>query len=87
MAHLDLAYAGITDSMRRHLHHSDTLLDGTNYLLWKLTLRRILDGLRLLGHAEGTTLPPVAPSLPDVSEFSMPSRRSWRNGTRMTPPQ
>ena len=71
MADWGLAYAGIADSTRRHLHHSDTILDGTNYLLWKLTVRRILDGLRLLGHAEGTTLPPAAPYLPDVSESSI----------------
>ena len=63
--------AGIADSMRRHLHHSDTVLDGTNYLLWKLTLRRILDGLRLLDHDEGSMLPPVAPYLPDVSDSSV----------------
>ena len=71
MADLGFAHAGIADSMRRHLHHSDTVLDGTNYLLWKLTLRRILDGLRLLGHAEGSTMPPVAPYLPDVSDSSV----------------
>ena len=71
MADWGLAHAGIADSTRRHLHHSDTVLDGTNYLLWKLTLRRILDGLRLLGHAEGSTQPPVAPYLPDVSDSSV----------------
>ena len=99
MSDFSLAHAGIADSMRRHLHHSDTVFDDTNYLLWKLTLRRILNGLRLLGHAEGSTLPPVAPYLPDVSDSSVadedvpPSislvlleafEKSWRNGTRMT---
>ena len=71
MADFGRGLAGIADSMHRHLYHSDTVLDGTNYLLWKLTLRRILDGLRLLGHAEGSTLPPVAPHLPDVSDSSV----------------
>ena len=71
MADLSLAYAGVADSMRRHLHHSDTVLGGTNYLLWKLTLRRILDGLCLLSHVERSTLPPVAPYLPDVSDSSV----------------
>ena len=71
MADFGLVHVGIADSIWRHLHHSDTVLDGINYLLWKLTLRRILDGLRLLGHAKGSTLPPMAPYLPDVSASSV----------------
>ena len=71
MADFGLAHAGIADSMRHHLHHSDRVLDGTNYLLCKLTLRHILDGLRLLGHAEGSTLPPVALYFPDASDPSV----------------
>ena len=67
MADFGQASAGLTDSMRRSLTHSDVVLDGTNYILWKLTIRRILDGLRVLGHAEGSTPLPVAPYLSDVS--------------------
>ena len=67
MADFGHVFAGVADSMRRHLHHSNVVLDGTNYLLWKITIRHILDGLRVLGHADGSTPLPVAPYLPDVS--------------------
>ena len=92
--------AGIANSMRRNLQHSDVVLADTNYLLWKLTIRRILDGLRVLGHAEGSTPLPVAPYLPDVSSSSVadddvpPSispvvleafERKLESGMRMTP--
>ena len=47
---------------RRNFHHSDIVLEGsTNYLGWKLTLQRILDGLRLLGHIDGSAVMPIAP--------------------------
>ena len=62
---------GMADSMWRNLHHSDVVLDGTNYLLWKLTLRRILNGLRVLGHADGSMALHVAPYLPDASSSSV----------------
>ena len=65
------ASAGLADSMRRSLTHSNVVLDGTNYILWKLTIRRILDGLRVLGYAEGSTSLPVAPFLPDTSGSSV----------------
>ena len=55
----------------RNIHHSDVVLDGTYYLAWKLTLRRLLDGIRVLGHIDGTTLMPAAPSLPDSSSSSI----------------
>ena len=47
------------------------VLDGTNYILWKLTIRRILDRLRVLGLTEGSTPLPVAPYLPDASSSSV----------------
>ena len=47
------------------------VLDGTNYILWKLTIRRILDGLRVLGLAKGSTPLLVAPYLPDASDTSV----------------
>ena len=72
MADFERALTGIVDSMQRSLHHSDVVLDGTNYLLWKFTIHRILDGLRVLGYAEGITPLHVAPYLPDVSSSSVP---------------
>ena len=71
MANFGQASAGLTDSMPRSLTHSDVVLDGTNYILWKLTIRRILDGLRVLDLAEGSTPLPVAPYLPDASGSSV----------------
>ena len=71
MADFGQALADLTDSMRRSLTHSDVVLDGINYILWKLTIRRILDGLRVLGLAEGSTSLPVAPYLPDASDSSV----------------
>ena len=65
MANFGHASAGLADSMRRSLTHSDVVLDDTNYLLWKLTIRRILDGV--LGYAEGSTSLLVTPYLPDAS--------------------
>ena len=47
------------------------MLDGTNYIPWKLTIRRILDGLRILGHVDGTSTVPVAPYLSDTSSSSL----------------
>ena len=71
MADFGQALAGLADSMRRSLTHSDVVLDGTNYILWKLTIRRILDGLRVLGLAEGSTPLPMAPYFPDASGSSV----------------
>ena len=71
MAAYGLSLVGVADSARRHLHHSDTVLDGANYLLWKLTITRILDGLRILGHADGTTPLPVSPYLPGTPGSSV----------------
>ena len=63
------AFSGVGGSMehtRRNFHHSDIVLEGsTNYLGWKLTLQRILDGLRLLGHIDGSAVMPIAPYLID----------------------
>ena len=71
MADFGQASADLANSMRRSLTHSDVVLDGTNYILWKLTIRRILDGLRVLGFAEGSTPLPVDPFLPDASGSSV----------------
>ena len=60
------AFGGMANSMRRNLHHSDVVLDDTNYLPLKLTIKRILDGLRILGHTDGTSALPVAPYLPNA---------------------
>ena len=51
---------------RRNFHHSDIVLEGSSsYLGWKLTLQRILDGLRLLGHIDGSAVMPIASYLID----------------------
>ena len=71
MADFGHVSAGLADSMRRSLTHSNVVLDGTNYILWKLTIRRILDGLRVLSLAEGSTPLPVAPYLLDASGSSV----------------
>jgi hypothetical protein len=53
---------GSMEHTRRNFHHSDVVLEGSsNYLGWKLTLQRILDGLRLFGHIDGSAVMPVAP--------------------------
>ena len=57
--------------MSQHIYHSDVVLDGTNYLAWKLTLWRLLNGLRVLGHVDGTITMPVAPLIPDSSSSSL----------------
>ena len=49
----------------RNIHHSDVVLDDTNYLAWKLTLRLLLDGLRVWGHVDGTVTMPTSPVLRD----------------------
>ena len=42
----DFGFGGPMDSMqRRDIHHSNVVLDGTNYLPWKLTLQQLLDGI------------------------------------------
>ena len=66
MADFGQALAGFANSMQRSLTHSDVVLDGTNYILWKLMICGILDGLRILGLAEGSTSLPMAPYLPDA---------------------
>ena len=71
MAEFGHAGAGLADSMRRSLTYSDVVIDDANYILWKLTIRRILDGLRILSLAEGSTPLPVAPYLPDASGSSV----------------
>lgn len=48
-----------------NLQHSDIVLDGTNYIPWKLTVKRIIDGTRILHHVDGTGTAPTAPSLLD----------------------
>ncbi|KAH7654990.1 Zinc finger CCHC-type protein [Dioscorea alata] len=58
-------FSGVLSSGHRQLHHSDVILDGTNYIPWKLTIKRILDGTRVLCHVDGTSTTPVAPSIPD----------------------
>ena len=63
---------GVVPEVRhRNLQHSDVVLDGTNYIPWRLTVKRILDGLRVLGHADGTAITPVAPYLSETSSSSL----------------
>ena len=55
----------------RNLHHTDVVLDDTNYLAWKLTMRLLLDGLRLWGHVDGTVIIPTSPVLHDSFSSSL----------------
>ena len=63
---------GVLPEVRhRNLQHSDVVLDGTNYIPWKLTVKRILDDLRALGHVDGTSAVLVALYLSDTSNSSL----------------
>ena len=65
-------FGGVHPEVRhRNLQHFDVVLDGTNYIPWRLTVKRILDGLRVLSHVDGTATAPVAPYLSDVSSSSL----------------
>ena len=65
-------FGGVHPEVRhRNLQHSDVVLDGNNYIPWRLTVKRILDGLRVLNHVDGTATAPVAPYLSDVSSSSL----------------
>ena len=67
-----MGFGGVIPEVRhRNLQHSDVVLDDTNYIPWKLTVKRILDGLRVLSHVDGTATAPVAPYLSDASSSSL----------------
>ena len=55
----------------RNLQHSDVVLDGSNYIPWKLTVKQILDGLRVLSHVDDSSAAPVTPYLSDSSSSSL----------------
>ena len=68
----DLGFGGSTDEARhRSLHQCDVVLDGTNYLAWRLTLRLLLDGLRVWGHVAGTVTLPPSPVPQDSFDSSL----------------
>ena len=71
--HMDsYGFGGVFSEVRhRNLQHSDVALDGTNYIPKKLTVKRILDGLRVLNHVDGTATTPVAPYLSEASSSSL----------------
>lgn len=59
-------FSGVLPKMRhRNLQHSDVVLDGTNYIPWKLIVKRILDGTRILCHVDSTCIAPTASTLPN----------------------
>ena len=65
-------FSGVLPEVRhRNLQHSDVVLDGSNYIPWKLTVKRILDGLRVLSHVDGSSAAPVPPYLSDSSSSSL----------------
>ena len=67
----DYTLGDVMDSMRRNIDHLDVVLNGTNYLAWKLTIRWLLDGLWVLSHVNGTTTVSAAPFLPNSSNSSL----------------
>ena len=68
----DLGFGGSTDETRhRSLNHCDVVLDGTNYLAWKLTLRLLLDGIRVWSHIDGSVTMPTPPVLRDSPDPSL----------------
>ena len=68
----DFGLDGLMDSVRhRNIYHSDFVLDGTNYLTWKLNLQWLLDGIRVSDQFDGATLMPTASSLPNSSSSSI----------------
>lgn len=61
----------LTEMHHRNLQHSDVVLDGTNYIPWKLTIKRILDSTRIFLHVDGTSITHTAPTLPDSIASSL----------------
>ena len=60
------------DAMRhRNIHHSDVVHDGPNYLTWKLTLRWLLDDIRVLEHVDESTPLPMALPISNSSSSSL----------------
>ena len=65
-------FSGVLSEVRHwNLQYCDVVLNDTNYIPWKLTIQRILDGLRVLGHIDGTSAVPIAPYLSDTSSPSL----------------
>lgn len=48
----------VTEVCHRNPQHSNVILDGTNYIPWKLTIKGILDSIHVPRHVDGifTTL-------------------------------
>lgn len=68
----DYGLGGMMDSMRpRNIHHSDIVLDCTNYFAWKLTIQCLLDGIRVWGRVDGTPTMLTDPTIPDSSSSSV----------------
>ena len=67
-----LGFGSMVDEIRlRNIHHTDVVLDDTNYLAWKLTLWLLFDGLRVWGHVDGTVPMPTSPILRDSPTSSL----------------
>lgn len=65
-------FSGVLLEIRhQNLQQSDVVLDGTNYIPWRLTVKRILDDIRVLPHVDGTSTVPIAPTLSDTAILSM----------------
>ena len=73
LLHMDtFGFGGVLPEVRhRNLQHSDVVLDGTNYIPWKLTVKRIFDGLRVFSHVDDSSTAPVPPYLSDSPSSSL----------------
>lgn len=60
----------LLEDRHRNLQHSNIILYGTNYNPWKLTIKRILNGIRVLRHVDGTFTPTQSDAITASSEPS-----------------
>lgn len=57
-------FSGVLPKVRHcNLQHSDVILDGTNDIPWKLTIKQILNGICVFHHVVGIS---IAPSQSDI---------------------
>lgn len=59
----------LLEILHRNLHQSDVVLDGTDFIPWKLIIKRILDSICVFRHIDGictaSTVPVVSNTIID----------------------
>lgn len=71
---MDYGISGVLLNVRHcNLQHSDVVLNGTNYIPWKLIVKRILCSIRFLRHVYDTSIALITPSLSlsAITSFSL----------------